>query len=86
MQNHHNLLYREEEREMLPLLKVGPSSSLARGYLVQMTQRSIRITSTSASDASRGVRWRKVYWLVHGTRPAHAGRRTRKRSGPRKEA
>jgi hypothetical protein len=23
MQNHHNLLYREEEREMLPLLKVS---------------------------------------------------------------
>lgn len=24
MQNHHSLLYREEEREMLPLLKVSP--------------------------------------------------------------
>ena len=26
MQNHYNLLYREEEREMLPLLKVSPCS------------------------------------------------------------
>ena len=24
MQNHHSLLYREEEREMLPLLRVCP--------------------------------------------------------------
>lgn len=38
MQNHYNLLYREEEREMLPLcqdLRVGiiPWSPLARGWL-----------------------------------------------------
>lgn len=26
MQNHYNLLYREEEREMVPTLKVRPSS------------------------------------------------------------
>lgn len=30
MQNHHSLLYREEEREMLPLLKVSPCQ-LPRG-------------------------------------------------------
>ncbi|TFK44874.1 aryl-alcohol dehydrogenase [Crucibulum laeve] len=40
MQNHHNLLYREEEREMLPTLKhfgVGciPYSPLARGLLTR---------------------------------------------------
>jgi len=40
MQNHYNLLYREEEREMLPLLKhlgVGciPWSPLARGVLTR---------------------------------------------------
>ena len=38
MQNHYNLLYREEEREMLPLCRsegigVIPWSPLARGYL-----------------------------------------------------
>ena len=40
MQNHYNLLYREEEREMLPLCRdqgVGliPWSPLARGYLAR---------------------------------------------------
>ncbi len=40
MQNHYNLLYREEEREMLPLCKkqnigVIPWSPLARGYLTR---------------------------------------------------
>jgi aryl-alcohol dehydrogenase-like predicted oxidoreductase len=40
MQNHHNLLYREEEREMLPTLRhfgVGaiPWSPLARGFLTR---------------------------------------------------
>ena len=38
MQNHHSLVYREEEREMMPTLKhfgVGsiPWSPLARGFL-----------------------------------------------------
>ena len=38
MQNHYNLVYREEEREMMPVLKhfgVGsiPWSPLARGFL-----------------------------------------------------
>ena len=40
MQNHYNLVYREEEREMFPTLKhfgVGsiPWSPLARGYLTR---------------------------------------------------
>jgi aryl-alcohol dehydrogenase-like predicted oxidoreductase len=40
MQNHYNLLYREEEREMLPLCQregvgVLPWSPLARGYLAR---------------------------------------------------
>lgn len=40
MQNHYNLLYREEEREMLPLTQkenvgVIPWSPLARGYLTR---------------------------------------------------
>jgi aryl-alcohol dehydrogenase-like predicted oxidoreductase len=40
MQNHYNLLYREEEREMLPLcadegVAVMPWSPLARGYLTR---------------------------------------------------
>lgn len=52
MQNHYNLLYREEEREMLPLcadLGVGvlPWSPLARGQLAAGVDRS---TTRAASD------------------------------------
>lgn len=44
MQNHYNLLYREEEREMMPTLKmfgVGsiPWSPLARGLLTRSLER-----------------------------------------------
>jgi 1-deoxyxylulose-5-phosphate synthase len=51
MQNHYNLLYREEEREMLPLcekekIAVIPWSPLARGQLA----RSVPSTARSSSD------------------------------------
>jgi aryl-alcohol dehydrogenase (NADP+) len=44
MQNHYNLVYREEEREMLPLCRdegigVIPWSPLARGFLAGNRQR-----------------------------------------------
>lgn len=44
MQNHYNLVYREEEREMLPLCRaegigVIPWSPLARGFLTGSRQR-----------------------------------------------
>jgi aryl-alcohol dehydrogenase (NADP+) len=47
MQNHYNLIYREEEREMLPLCqeeKVGviPWSPLARGFLTGTVPRKTR--------------------------------------------
>src|SRR5664279_5354627 len=43
MQNHYNLLYREEEREMIPLcraegLGLNPWSPLARGRLARLSQ------------------------------------------------
>ena len=52
MQNHYNLVYREEEREMLPLCRaegigVIPWSPLARGFLAGNRAR-------SAGDADRG--------------------------------
>jgi aryl-alcohol dehydrogenase-like predicted oxidoreductase len=57
MQNHYNLLYREEEREMLPLcveegLAVMPWSPLARGLLAGTRPRPDDRTSTprAASD------------------------------------
>ncbi|GJE95550.1 aryl-alcohol dehydrogenase [Phanerochaete sordida] len=56
MQNHHNLLYREEEREMFPTLKlfgVGsiPWSPLARGALTRPADKS---TSRGEVDALIG--------------------------------
>ena len=56
MQNHYNLLYREEEREMMPLCLdqgVGaiPWSPLARGLLAgNRTRQGERLTTRSGSD------------------------------------
>ncbi|MBX3145278.1 MAG: aldo/keto reductase [Gemmatimonadales bacterium] len=54
MQNHYNLLYREEEREMIPLcldqgLGVIPWSPLARGLLAR-SSRDLSTTSRGATD------------------------------------
>jgi len=54
MQNHYNLLYREEEREMLPLcdregVGVIPWSPLARGYLARPHEE-FEATTRGASD------------------------------------
>jgi len=53
MQNHYNLVYREEEREMLPLCReegvgVIPWSPLARGFLAGNRQRDARGETTRA--------------------------------------
>jgi aryl-alcohol dehydrogenase-like predicted oxidoreductase len=56
MQNHYNLMYREEEREMIPLcldqgVAVIPYSPLARGMLAGNRTRSGELTTTrSESD------------------------------------
>ena len=60
MQNHYNLLYREEEREMIPLcLDQGagllPYSPLARGFLAgPRTRDGGRQTTRAGSDPVRG--------------------------------
>jgi aryl-alcohol dehydrogenase-like predicted oxidoreductase len=59
MQNHYNLLYREEEREMLPLCRdqdiaVMPWSPLARGRLARPAD---EITERSKTDATAGHRY-----------------------------
>lgn len=57
MQNHYNLVYREEEREMIPLCRdqgVGliPWSPLARGLLAGSRERGgARLTTRAGSDA-----------------------------------
>ncbi|MFW5934255.1 MAG: aldo/keto reductase [Halolamina sp.] len=59
MQNHYNLLYREEEREMLPLCQrenvgVVPWSPLARGFLARPHEELEATTrGQSESDAAR---------------------------------
>jgi aryl-alcohol dehydrogenase-like predicted oxidoreductase len=64
MQNHYNLVYREEEREMIPLcekMKVGviPWSPLARGLLAG-TRRSLDDTTSTPRAASDDFA-RKLY-------------------------
>jgi aryl-alcohol dehydrogenase-like predicted oxidoreductase len=56
MQNHYNLLYREEEREMLPLCQsegigVIPWSPLARGLLAGTRARPTDTTSTKRAES-----------------------------------
>jgi len=55
MQNHYNLVYREEEREMIPLcldqgVGVIPWSPLARGFLTGSRTREAMRTTTRAGD------------------------------------
>lgn len=57
MQNHYNLLYREEEREMIPLcleegIAVNPWSPLARGLLARAEIRPDRAREGTASSRS----------------------------------
>jgi aryl-alcohol dehydrogenase-like predicted oxidoreductase len=58
MQNHYNLLYREEEREMLPLcdregIGVVPWSPLARGYLTRPHEAFEATTRGQTDDYAR---------------------------------
>ncbi|MBV0923171.1 aldo/keto reductase [Halomicroarcula limicola] len=58
MQNHYNLLYREEEREMLPLcdregVGVMPWSPLARGYLTRPHEEFEATTRGQSDDYAR---------------------------------
>jgi aryl-alcohol dehydrogenase (NADP+) len=56
MQPHYNLLYREEEREMLPLcldqkIAVIPWSPLARGLLARNPEKGREVTDRSKTDS-----------------------------------
>jgi 1-deoxyxylulose-5-phosphate synthase len=55
MQNHYNLIYREEEREMMPLcvaegIGVNPWSPLARGRLARTTPSPVEGTTRADND------------------------------------
>ena len=65
MQNHHSLVYREEEREMFPTLKhfgvgVIPWSPLARGLLTRPLKTD---TVTTRGDTDMCVSWRPLRLL-----------------------
>ncbi|CAE6429426.1 hypothetical protein ACGC1H_000914 [Rhizoctonia solani] len=67
MQNHHSLVYREEEREMFPTLKhfgVGiiPWSPLARGYLTKPL-------NTEKTTRAETDPWRNHYATAHPGNP-----------------
>ena len=60
MQNHYNLLYREEEREMMPLCReegvgVIPWSPLARGHLARPLEERKATTRAKTDDYARGL-------------------------------
>ena len=68
MQNHYNLIYREEEREMLPLCReegigVIPWSPLARGF-VMGRQRSETTTRAKTDDYARNLYQESDYQVV----------------------
>ena len=55
MQNHYNLVYREEEREMIPLCRdlgvgINPYSPLARGFLTRRTDATSTVRARAGSD------------------------------------
>ena len=70
MQNHYSLIYREEEREMFPTLKVG----LLREVAARCTHRE---RSTSASGLSPGRPSAAACSRIHSTRRPCAPRPTR---------
>jgi len=73
MQNHYNLIYREEEREMLPLCRfhgigVLPWSPLARGLLARKPDRQAAPPTVRArtDEYSRRLYYQDCDWQVAG--------------------
>jgi aryl-alcohol dehydrogenase-like predicted oxidoreductase len=69
MQNHYNLLYREEEREMIPLcreegLAVIPWSPLARGVLTRPRDKTKGATTRSTNDVYADRLYATTDWEI----------------------
>jgi aryl-alcohol dehydrogenase-like predicted oxidoreductase len=69
MQNHYNLLYREEEREMIPLcreegLGIIPWSPLARGVLTRPREETKGATTRSTNDAHADRLYAAADWEI----------------------
>jgi hypothetical protein len=84
MQNHYNLAYREEEREMLPLCRdqgiaVTPWSPLARGLLAG--------TAAAAPSATKPTTWPRAgttsrRWKTPSSPPCNRWPRPARAAGP----
>ena len=57
MQNHYNLVYREEEREMMPTLKVN----ILYSCYISVSSKSLTLDRCSALAVSHGRLWPVVY-------------------------
>ncbi len=55
MQNHYNLLYREEEREMFPTLKVSRCASRRRSRLTYSGYQMLGVGSMPWSPLAKGL-------------------------------
>jgi aryl-alcohol dehydrogenase-like predicted oxidoreductase len=69
MQNHYNLLYREEEREMIPLcreekLAVIPWSPLARGVVTRPRDKTKGATTRSTNDVHADRLYATTDWEI----------------------
>ena len=69
MQDHYNLLYREEEREMIPLcreegLGIIPWSPLARGVLTRPREKTKGATTRSTNDAHADRLYAAADWEI----------------------
>ncbi len=73
MQNHYNLIYREEEREMFPTLKVENLSScwLSLNGLVDVRRRLHPVVAHCSWEISEAVRQARRYdtWRVRSVNP-----------------
>ncbi len=89
MQNHYNLVYREEEREMIPQcidqgVGVIPWSPLARGLLAGNRTRSGEKLTTRANTDAFGDSPVQARGRLRGRRPVRRGRRPSAASRPRR--
>ena len=84
MQNHYNLVYREEEREMIPLCRhegigVIPWSPLARGFLAGNRKRGADASPTKREETDNIAH--KLYYADADLRRRGARRGRRARQG-----
>ena len=80
MQNHYNLVYREEEREMIPLCRDSgvallPWSPLARGFLAAAPQAARASARAAADDTTRKFYGRPADLEIRSRLHALAARR-----------